>query len=197
MPSEVETMQLNREDDIPPNHKKEFEQSCFEWTEALVTSLIIVVVIFTFFFRIVNVSGISMMDTIHDKDKVLLSGLFYEPEPGDVVVITRAAKMEKPLIKRVIAVGGQTLKIDYRTGAVYVDGNLLEEPYIKNPTVTRGDYEVPEVIPEGYVFVMGDNRQNSKDSRYAEVGLIDKRNILGKVQCIIFPFDRIGGDLYQ
>ncbi|HIS68301.1 MAG TPA: signal peptidase I [Candidatus Gallacutalibacter stercoravium] len=168
-------------------------QSCFEWLEALIAAIVIVVVLLTFFFRTVNVSGPSMENTLQDQDRVLLTSWGYTPEPGDIVVITRAAHLEEPLVKRVIAVEGQTLHIDYDTGNVYVDGVLLNEPYIKNATTTPGDWEIPSVIPEGYVFVMGDNRQISKDSRYEEVGLIDERNILGKVQFIFYPFDRIGG----
>lgn len=170
-----------------------FTKFCFEWAEAIVTAIVIVIVLFTFVFRIVNVRGESMMDTIHDRDKVVLTNLFYTPEPGDIVVITRSAQMDEPIIKRVIAVGGQTLQIDFDTGEVYVDGVLLDEPYIRTPTTTQGDMEIPEVIPEGYVFVMGDNRSDSIDSRFERIGLIDERNILGKAQFIIFPFDRIGG----
>lgn len=176
-------------------HVSSVTMNCFEWAEALITSIIVVVIIFTFFFRIVNVSGHSMMNTIHDNDKVILSSLFYKPQPGDIVVITRAAHMEEPIIKRVIAVGGQSLKIDTNTGEVFVDGVLLDEPYIYNgiPTTQQIEIDIPSVIPEGFVFVMGDNRANSTDSRFQKVGLVDERNILGKAQCIVFPFDRIGG----
>ncbi len=103
------------------------------------------------------------------------------------MVISRAQHFEEPIIKRVIATEGQTLKIDFNTGDVYVDGVLLNEPYIKTPTTNNEGGEVPEVIPEGYVFVMGDNRGNSLDSRSEQIGLIDKRNIIGKAQCIVFP----------
>ena len=109
------------------------------------------------------------------------------------MVISRAQHFEEPIIKRVIATEGQTLKIDFNTGDVYVDGVLLDEPYIKTPTTDNEGGEIPEVIPEGYVFVMGDNRGNSLDSRSEQIGLIDKRNIIGKAQYIVFPFDRIGG----
>lgn len=174
-----------------------FTGSCFEWVEALVTSLIAVVLIFTFLFRIVSVKGNSMYPTLHDEDRVIITNLFYEPNPGDIVVITHAGDFEEPLIKRVIAVGGQTLKIDFDKGDVYVDGVLLNEPYINNRTTKFGDAKIPEVIPEGYVFVMGDNRGDSLDSRYIRVGLIDERYILGKAQLILFPFNRLGGNLYS
>ena len=170
-----------------------FTKSCYEWVEALVTAIVVVVIIFTFIFRVVNVSGESMMNTIHDNDKVLITNLFYTPEPGDIVVIAHNNDMNEPIIKRVIAVGGQTLKINFDTGEVYVDGVLLHEEYIREPTTNPGDMEIPEVIPEGYVFVMGDNRNDSTDSRYKKVGLVDVHNILGKAQMIIYPFDRIKG----
>ena len=184
-----DSMELNEQ-------KKEYSavtRNCFEWVEAVITSIVVVVLLFTFLFRVVNVNGQSMEDTIHNEDKVLLTNLFYEPENGDVVVISRAQHFEEPIIKRVIATEGQTLKIDFNTGDVYVDGVLLNEPYIKTPTTNNEGGEVPEVIPEGYVIVMGDNRGNSLDSRSEQIGLIDKRNISGKAQYIVFPFDRIGG----
>ena len=165
--------------------KKEYSavtRNCFEWVEAVVTSIVVVVLLFTFLFRVVNVNGQSMEDTIHNEDKVLLTNLFYEPENGDVVVISRAQHFEEPI-----------MKIDFNTGDVYVDGVLLDEPYIKTPTTDNEGGEIPKVIPEGYVFVMGDNRGNSLDSRSEQIGLIDKRNIIGKAQYIVFPFDRIGG----
>ena len=170
-----------------------FTRSCYEWAEALVTAIVVVVIIFTFIFRVVNVSGHSMMKTIHDNDKVILTNMFYSPEPGDIVVITHNNEMNEPIIKRVIAVGGQTLKIDFDTGEVYVDGVLQHEDYIASPTTNPGDMEIPEVIPKGYVFVMGDNRNDSTDSRYKKVGLVDVNNILGKAQMVIFPFNRIKG----
>lgn len=173
--------------------KLSFTANCFEWAEALITSLVVVVILFTFVFRIVNVSGPSMMDTLMDKDKVVLTNMYYDPQPGDIVVVTHAAHMNQPIVKRIIAVGGQTLKIDFDTGEVFVDGVLLHEPYIKSPTIDPEDNIVPSVVPDGYVFVMGDNRGNSLDSRSTQIGLIDERNILGKVQYIVFPFSRAGG----
>lgn len=167
--------------------------SFFEWVEAIVTAIIVVVVIFTFCFRIVTVSGPSMENTVQDGDKVLITDLGYEPQDGDIVVISHATDFSEPLIKRVIATEGQTLKIDFTSGDVYVDGKLLDEKYIKNSTVNNEGGLIPTVIPEGYVFVMGDNRQNSKDSRSPQIGLIDERTIIGKAQCVVFPFDRIGG----
>ena len=119
--------------------------------------------------------------------------MLYTPKTGDVVVISHGEIYQEPIVKRVIATEGQTLDINFQTGTVTVDGKVLDEPYIKNLTTRQGDGVIPSVIPKGYIFVMGDNRNRSLDSRSREVGLIDKNNVLGKVQCIIYPFSRIGG----
>lgn len=129
------------------NRKKSIQRSqetALNGVEAVVTSIVVVVLLFTFLFRVVNVNGQSMEDTIHNEDKVLLTNLFYEPENGDVVVISRAQHFEEPIIKRVIATEGQTLKIDFNTGDVYVDGVLLDEPYIKTPTTDNEGGEIPK-----------------------------------------------------
>lgn len=167
--------------------------SFFEWIEALITAVVVVVIVFTFVCRVVSVSGPSMENTIHDGDKVLITDWAYKPQNGDIVVVTHAANFAEPLIKRVIATEGQSLNINFNTGDVVVDGKLLDEKYIKNETINSEGGVIPSVIPHGYVFVMGDNRQNSKDSRSPQIGLIDNRTILGKAQYVIFPFDRIGG----
>lgn len=169
-----------------------FSKSCFEWMQAIISAIIIVVLVLTFVFRMVEVSGDSMENTLLNEDKVVVTNLFYTPEPGDIVVISHGEYYNKPIIKRVIAVAGQTLSIDFDTGEVVVDGVTLNETYIKNPTTKRGNAEIPEVIPEGKVFVMGDNRDVSQDSRYTSIGLIPVENIIGKAQCIVFPFDRLG-----
>jgi signal peptidase I len=168
----------------------------FEWVEAVVTAIIVIVLVFTFVFRVVSVSGPSMEDTIQNNDKVILTNFNYQPKNGDIVVVTHAKDFNEPIIKRVIAVEGQTIKIDFSTGNVFVDGQLLNEPYIKNKTINSEGGKIPDVIPAGYVFVMGDNRQNSKDSRSSQIGIIDKKTILGKAEFVVFPFDRIG-DLYK
>lgn len=173
--------------------KKAVARSVFEWVEAMLTAIIVVVIICSFVFRIVAVTGHSMENTLHDQDRIIVTNFNYKPKTGDIVVVSHGQHLKDPLVKRVIATEGQTLRIDFNTGEVYVDGVLLDESaYIKNPTTTPGDMEIPSVIPEGYVFVMGDNRQISLDSRYVDVGLIDVRNIMGKAQWIIFPFNRIG-----
>ena len=167
---------------------------CYEWLEALSSSLIVVVLLFTLLFRIVNVSGPSMLPTLQDNDRVLLTSYFYRPQPGDVVVITHTAKLQEPIIKRVIALENQTVDIDFETGTVYVDGQALDESaYIANGITTQpSDYTYPLTVPEGHLFVLGDNRAVSKDSRNSSVGMIDERYVLGKAELVVFPFSRFG-----
>ncbi len=168
----------------------------YEWMEAIITAVITVAVLFSFVFRIISVSGPSMENTIHNGDKVIVTDFNYEPKCGDIVVITHAHKFPEPIIKRIIAVEGQSFHIDFDTGGVFVDGKLLDEPYIKNSTINDEGGDIPSVIPEGHVFVMGDNRQNSKDSRSSSIGIVEKSSILGKAQFVVFPIDRWGG-LYE
>lgn len=166
-------------------------ESCYEWLHTLIFALVVIMLLLTFVFRLITVDGESMMDTLHDRDKVLITNLFYTPEDGDVVVISHGQILDKPIIKRVIATEGENLNIDFQKGEVSVNGVVIDEPYIKDLTTRQGDAEIPEVVPKGMVFVMGDNRNHSTDSRFTQVGLIDKNNIVGKAQFVLFPFDRI------
>lgn len=163
--------------------------SVYEWTHSIVFAIAIVVLILTFCFRIVNVDGPSMLNTLHNNDKLLVSDLGFSPSTGDVVIISHGQQYADPLVKRVIATAGQTLDINFDTGEVRVDGVLLDEPYISSFTVS-GDNDIPSVIPEGKVFVMGDNRSVSLDSRSKKVGLINESDIIGKAYFILFPFNR-------
>ena len=135
-----------------------------------------------------------MTDTLISKDKLIISTFCYTPTNGDIVVITHGAMYSQPIIKRVIATEGQNVSIDYTNGDVIIDGVIIEEDYIKGTTFSNrfGDYNVPEVIPEGKIFVLGDNRLVSLDSRYAQIGLIDVKNVIGKAQFVAFPFNHIG-----
>ncbi len=183
----------NNSSDIEQTDGIKVTKACFEWLQAVMSAVIVVVILFTFIFRLVNVNGISMENTLFTNDKVVLTNLFYTPENGDIIVISHGAYYDKPLIKRVIATEGQKLRIDFETGKVYVNEALVDEPYIKGFTKMNDPYmEIPEVVPDGYVFVMGDNRSNSMDSRNTSVGLIKVEDIVGKAQFIIFPFNRMG-----
>lgn len=173
------------------NPASKYSAFCFEWLESLIQAIIFILILFTFFFRTMRVDGESMMNTLHDEDKIIVSKWNYTPKNGDVVTIVKGQNYYKPIVKRVIATEGQTLKIDFSDGSVYVNGNKLVENYIKEPMWLQEDGDIPDVIPEGYTFVMGDNRNNSADSRSKAIGLIDNRDIIGKVKFIFYPFDRI------
>lgn len=192
--------ELSEEDTVNKRKSKKKKQKgpsgfitgIYDWVSAFLFALVFVVLVMTFCVRMVNVDGSSMMNTLQDLDKVLVTGLNYEPQVGDVVVISHGVELDKPLVKRVIAVGGQTVDIDFETGEVIVDGVVIDEPYINGETKVSADVEFPLTVTEGTVFVLGDNRPISKDSRYSDVGLIDVENIIGKVQLRVYPFDSFG-----
>ncbi|MGN0490604.1 signal peptidase I [Ruminococcus sp.] len=166
----------------------------FDWIRCILFAISIVVICLTFVFRLVDVDGTSMESTLESKDKVIVTNLFYTPKDGDIIVISHGAEYAKPIIKRVIATEGQTIKLDYENDRIIVDGVVLEESYISDSAFAGnyGDYEIPEVVPEGKVFVMGDNRRVSLDSRRTEIGLIDVDNVIGKAQFVAFPFSDFG-----
>ena len=157
------------------------------------------IVLFLFVFRLVTVEGDSMRETLHNADRLVISDLFYTPKTGDIVVLNPESHTasDEPIIKRVIATGGQTVYIDYDNWEVYVDGNKLDEPYIEAMKLFHPEsgmlgspvekYNGEFVVDEGKVFVMGDNRNNSKDSRSAEYGEIGENRILGKVLFRLYP----------
>ena len=156
----------------------------------LVYLLAVVIILLLLVFRIVVVSGPSMNDTLVDGDYILLlSNTFYRnPKAGDIIVACKENfENGEPIIKRVIATEGQTVDIDFVTGTVSVDGEILDEPYILTPTNLFEGVEFPVTVDEGCIFVMGDNRNRSKDSRSLEIGQIDRREVLGKALFIFFP----------
>ena len=158
------------------------------------------VIVFTFFGRLTRVDGPSMENTLHDGQLLLVQSLGYEPEQGDIVVLNKTTVEHLggvAIVKRVIATGGQTVDINYATNSVYVDGERLDEPYIKEvmQDVTLTDPYRAQThieVPEDSIFVMGDNRNNSDDSRDDRIGCIDEDYVLGKVFFSIFPFDTFG-----
>ena len=154
-------------------------QNLLEWYEALVSAALILVLFFSFFFRIIQVDGQSMVPTLDHGDKLIVWGAGYQPQRGDVVIVDGYTSYGKPLIKRVIAMGGDTIRIDYDTGEVWVNEQLLQEDYIAEPTYLGYDVQFPYTVPEGTVFVMGDNRNASLDSRSSYVGCINEKDILG------------------
>lgn len=184
-------------EETPVTEKKEkpgLLSSLFDYLEIFVYSAIAVILIFTFGFRLTNVKGPSMEDTLIENEKLLISNLFYEPEQGDIIVFHELGHYNEPIVKRVIATEGQVVDIDFSTWTVTVDGVPLEEGYRKltqGPQLTS-DYTYPMTVPENCLFVMGDNRNHSADSRSSSIGFVDCRQILGRVICRLSPFDRFG-----
>lgn len=155
-------------------------KSVLEWIDSVLMAVGLLALIFTFAVRAVRVDGISMVPTLRDQQLLLISSLPYRPNRGDVVVIDAYTEHGQTLIKRVIGIAGDTIDIDFRSGTVYRNGEALEEDYTAEPTYTRMDMDFPLTVPEGTVFVMGDNRNNSVDSRKSEIGFVDVRDIMGK-----------------
>ena len=165
----------------------------YEWIQSLMTALVICMAIFIFIIRVIDVSGSSMFPTLHDGDKMLVSNLFYTPHAGDVIVFkTDRYDPERALVKRVIATEGQEISIDFDRGIVYIDGLPVEEDYIAELTKTKLDFIGPQTVPEGCMFVIGDNRNASTDSRKKEIGMVDQRMLLGRAYYVIFPLSDTG-----
>lgn len=174
-------------------HKRGFVSGLFGWIHCLVICVVLIVVLLVFFFRPVTVVGDSMADTLAENDTIVLTNFLYKPRQGDIVVVNadNASGESTALIARVIAVGGQSISIEEDKNRVLVDGKIIDEPYVKGETSTGIEWDVPSTIPDGYVFVMGDNREASVDSRYQTVGLVHESDIIGKAQFLVYPFERI------
>ena len=171
---------------------KDLKSNAYDWIESLVTAIIACIIIFLFLFRVVNVQGSSMVPTLRESDKIVISRLAGNFRYGDIVVLTKTAFDDESIVKRVIATEGQTIDIDFDNGTVTVDGIVLDEPYIAEKTRKALDFKGPVTVPEGCVFCMGDNRNQSTDSRRNVIGMIDTRCILGRVVLRLWPFDKIG-----
>ena len=189
------------------NEKKQREsgKDFYEWVQALVCSVLAVVLVFIFVIRLIGVDGHSMVPTLQDGDRLLVlnSMLYDDYKYGDIVVLRKETFLEEPIVKRVIATEGQTVDIDFDEGVVYVDGQALEEDYIREPTYLDEGLAFPITVPEGCIFLLGDNRNNSMDSRDPSLGPVDVRCVIGKAVALVFPgksaetekreFSRIGG----
>lgn len=190
-----DTEQERQEEKQAPGEK--LLRSVFEWTETIVMAIVLVAVVFTFIVRIITVDGGSMQPTYYHGDRVLVTSFGAEAEQGDIVIVINALK--EPIIKRVVATGGQTVDFDANSGEVVVDGVPLPgsafgiaDGITYLPERPGKILEFPQTVPSGCVFVLGDNRGNSTDSRFYEVGMIDRRNILGKVVFNVFPLSKAG-----
>ena len=184
-----------------------WRQDLLDWLQLLSVILVIIVGLFTFVVSVVGVDGSSMYPTLHDRDLMLVRRLAYTPESGDVVVLRKDHSFgDRALVKRVIATEGQRVCIDYASNTITVDGEVLQEDYINrefdqtyggDPMAVRVDLDpayvdTEFVVPEGCVFVCGDNRNHSSDSRVTELGMVDTRYIIGEVLFVFFPFQNIG-----
>lgn len=174
--------------------QKQPGRGLLDWAQALALAISAIVIIFTFFARIIGVDGDSMNPTLINRDRLIISNIAYDPTPGDIVVI-HVEGYSEPLIKRVIATEGQTVMLAPDEGLVYVDGVALDEPYTAE--ATRKNYDTPAytdiVVPDGCIFVMGDNRNHSSDSRSSTVGMVDERQVIGRALWRLFPLGSFGG----
>ncbi len=166
----------------------------YELVEMLAFVTILVLMCFAFVVRLNIVDGQSMEQTLHHGESLAVSNLFYEPKAGDIVIIhdISAVPYNEPIVKRVVAVGGQTVDIDFDTWTLTVDGKVIEEDYrwIDNTETLTADYAFPITIGEDEVFVLGDNRNHSADSRQIEIGPVDKRCIVGRALVRLVPIDK-------
>lgn len=176
-------------------------QDLFEWLQLLMGCILAAVVIFNCCARLSRVMGSSMDNTLQNGELMLIWSLGYRPQQGDIVVLNKTAQETVELlhndaiVKRVIATGGQTVDIDYATGTVYVDGVPLDEPYIREEMYRPGSPYMQQThweVPEGSIFVMGDNRNASTDSRHEQVGPVDSDYVLGKAVLALWPISKFG-----
>ena len=172
------------------NKAESKEDSILLYLHDFVTWLVAILLIFLLLLRVVVVSGPSMNTTlVHGDYLLLINNVFYQnPKQGDIIVAAQSSYHGgEPIIKRVIATEGQWVNIDFETGVVYVNGTALDEPYANTPTNLYEGVDFPLMVDEGCIFVLGDNRNASKDSRSPEIGQIDKREILGKAVFLFLP----------
>ena len=180
--------------------KPSAEANIFEWVEMVVLSACLILLIFTFVLRPARVDGNSMQETLHNGEMLLISDIAYKPQRGDILVFQKINSTHPaPIVKRVIATEGETVDIDFDTWTVtvtdvYGEAHVLEESYRKLATDARvtSNLEYPVKVGEGQLFVMGDNRNHSLDSRSSSIGLVDENEVIGKVLFRFFPFNKVG-----
>jgi len=193
---------------VPVEENRRAVEYLFDWVEIFSSAFLTVILLFTFILRLVTVQGPSMQETLHEKDNLIISHLLFSPKQGDIVVIqVPNPQYETPIIKRVIATEGQTVDFDFDNWRVIVDGESLNEPYVNYEYTTdangnsfkrpMNDYDIqlgslPLTVGPGKIFVMGDNRNRSSDSRDSKIGQVDVRNVVGRVLIRVFPLDKFG-----
>ena len=166
-------------------------KNIIELAKSIIIAIVAAILIITFVFETVSVDGQSMFPTLHHKDRLIVEKVSYyfrKPKPNDIVVLKYPADTREKFIKRVVAVGGDKVKIE--DNRLYINGVEKEEPYL-NENFINGFYN-EVTVPENTVFVLGDNRNNSKDSRFPDVGFVSLKLIVGRAALRIYPFDKIG-----
>ena len=187
--SELDEKSTEKEEKIKKETKLPLS---YDAVNVICSAVVAITLLFTFVFRFVGVVGPSMQPTLYEGDWLLVTAAKTSGyEYGDVVISTQPNMFNEPIVKRVIATGGQTVNIDFTTGEVFVDGVLLEEDYIAGNTIDSEGFSGSVTVPEGKLFVMGDNREHSTDSRSDAIGLLDERYIVGKAMVRVFPTDSI------
>ncbi len=188
-----EIKETGNQPEITPGGKKEKVKLPlgYDLAGVVCSAVIVILVLFTFVFRFVGVVGPSMQPTLYNGDWLLVTALKSHYSYGDIIISTQPNMFNEPIVKRVIATGGQTVRIDFSTGGVYVDDVLLDEDYITGNTTDPEDFSDPVTVPEGKLFVMGDNREHSTDSRSNAIGFVDERYIVGKAMVRVFPTNQL------
>ena len=186
-------MKMEENPAVPtPNADGKKKSEALDWLQTIVSALVIASLVFTFLARTIVVVGSSMVPTLEEGHLIVVTKLFYKPKYGDIVVLRKASFKDEPIVKRTIATEGQTVDIDFEAGVVYVDGVALDEPYGNAPTLERESFTEPVTVPEGCIFVMGDNRNRSTDSRSASIGCVDTRDVIGRAILRIAPLGKFG-----